>query len=423
MATNPEGNYGFLSRFDVTPEEIERQVDYMVDVLKICDVQFYDWFANYGGQYQAWDSDPKNAFNRAPQPRWWEKESWNDPYFGTTVIRKDTLQAAVRRVQARGARAWAYVQAVGAEHWTLEDASNQAEKRSSCRPPSGAVAGAAFPPVVEYCDGSDGSPADPGFFRLRTLDTNEWYVQRSDWPTARQFPCYLMNKTLAKFQLNAWFGLVFEVFGFSGIHWDTLGNIGEVNAERFGAEEFLHEVRAVLDKQHGRRNHPGKDAASSRAVARLMQTFNNIDIKWWDDASTPQLFTNCVLEFPYTEVWSPEAEECFYERMRKVRAAGLLKIRPVIANYPEGDNGIKTLDSTWTAEKLVQVRATAAFDQGARYWGAVLGRGQRPAQADHRVFPRHCGVDRRQRAGHRGLRAAIRTGGRARGEGGLAEAR
>lgn len=79
MATNPEGNYGFLSQFDVTPEEIERQVDYMVEVLKIFDVQFYDWFANYIGHCQAWDSDPNNAFNRAPQTRWWEKESWDDP--------------------------------------------------------------------------------------------------------------------------------------------------------------------------------------------------------------------------------------------------------------------------------------------------------------------------------------------------------
>lgn len=86
------------------------------------------------------------------------------------------------------------MQAVGAEHWNLEDASNQAEKRSTCRPPSGAVAGAAFPPFVEYCDVSDPSLADPGFFRLRKWGTNEWYMLRSDCPTARQFPCYLMKK-------------------------------------------------------------------------------------------------------------------------------------------------------------------------------------------------------------------------------------
>merc|ERR1712107_300959 len=118
-----------------------------------------------------------------------------DPFFSKNTVRRETLVAAIRRVQERGGRAWAYVQAVGTEHWGLVDVGNEREGSGTKSPPDSIVGSSGsysessawpFPPVAAYDD------ADPGFFKLLRRENDDWMVHRtnlSEHGLFRHFPC------------------------------------------------------------------------------------------------------------------------------------------------------------------------------------------------------------------------------------------
>jgi hypothetical protein len=69
----------------------------------IKEFQFYDWFATY--------SKPTNG------------SSWPDPFMGERRIYLKTILTYIDEIHRQGGRAWAYVQAVGAEEENLADRS------------------------------------------------------------------------------------------------------------------------------------------------------------------------------------------------------------------------------------------------------------------------------------------------------------
>jgi glycosyl hydrolase family 66 len=69
----------------------------------IKEFQFYDWFATY--------SKPTNG------------PSWPDPFKRERQIYRETIQTYIDEIHRRGGRAWASVQAVGADEADLANPS------------------------------------------------------------------------------------------------------------------------------------------------------------------------------------------------------------------------------------------------------------------------------------------------------------
>lgn len=334
-------NYGFLSYYDVSPKIIEQSVDRMFDEVGIRDVQFYDFFDNYAGKNQDYGKDDPRG--KAPFPEWWKAWSWTDPWDSQTKIHSGTVKAATSRVKLRGGKSWAYLQAVGSEHWDLGK-------------PGSHQCGNGYNPGSAQAASATGTD---GVMRLCN-SSGLWTIQES--PT-RVFPAYFMNGALAEYQVAAWVDIVKEL-GFDGIHWDTLGvKAKDYAAESRGVNEFLR-VAGKLLKQHG-----------------LLQTMNMVDTHWWDNSLFPD-----VLHFPYAEIWSPFHEGLFYQRIRGNSYS-------VIANYPGtemngcccttatdchlcakyGEKKYARCPNNYTQQELLEIRWVAAARKGARY--AVVGNG------------------------------------------------
>jgi len=343
---NTSGQYGFLSYFAVAPTEIINQVDDMMDV-GIVDIQFYDWFDNYAGQYQTYIRH--DVRGKDPQPEWWRKDTWTDPWDSHTMVRRDTLTAALDRIRARGGRSWAYLQAVGSEYWDLAGPPNS---KLSCANPFDSVLQNAVPIAA--------SPLNICKLRNHT----NWVFHESP---QRAFPAYFMSADLGVYQSHAWIPIVKEL-GFSGIHWDTLGvKAASYYAESSGVQAFVRSSKPLV------------------AAAGLQQTLNQVDAHWWDR----DLFLSGILAFPYSEVWGPFHEVMFWQQAAGLKGA-------VIANYPGTKlNGCCCITETdchlcadatmfakyencpanVTQDHLLQVRWKEACSTGARY--IVVGNGLR----------------------------------------------
>jgi hypothetical protein len=336
------GNYGFLSRFDASPGEIVTQVDHLMDDLNVRDVQFYDWFDNYAGKYQLFTN--KVPPGKAASSSWWLRATWTDPWFSSRTVRRDTLLAAIQQVRRRGGRAWSYIQVAGSEYWNL---AGQPDGNVPC--------GDRLDPQV-----GDNRPysVDAVGKLCKLIGTGGWFRKQG---SNRSFPAYFMNAALATYQVDAWLPVISDL-GFNGVHWDTLGSIAvDKTAEAEGVSAFLLQAGKLL------------------AVHGLPQTMNQIDTNWWNES----LFNQGVLAFPYSEVWSPEAESLFYAKSPR---------GGVIANYPGSSrNGcccaapgncsttcmprrlFTNCPYNWTQEQVLETRWQAAWDHQVRY--LVVGNG------------------------------------------------
>jgi|GEM_PF-3349096 hypothetical protein len=229
------GEYGFISSSALGPQpesEIRARVAVMARDYGIREFMFYDWFADY--------STPVRG------------DEWKDAFYRSHPVSLATIRSAIDEVHRQGGRAWAYVQAVGAEEGDLE------------------------------------SPA-ADIWKLRT-GQGDWYWHPPG--EKARFPTYFPNEAWARFMVERWAPTVKDL-GFDGIHWDTLGPIaGDRGAETLGIHAFIRTTHGLLEKYE------------------LLQTMNFVELHWWDDAL---IKTYCA--FPYVEVWFHDTERRYYDRM------------------------------------------------------------------------------------------------------------
>ena len=205
----------------------------MVQEYGIREFQFYDWFADY--------STPVAG------------QHWTDSYFHRIAISRHTIEISIDEVHRQGGRAWAYVQAVGAEERGLENPQQD-------------------------------------IWKLRDAQ-NEWYWHPPGTDPPR-FPTYFANAAWARHMASRWARPVKEL-GFDGIHWDTLGRLaGDYAAETAGMHAFIQTARKLLQDQG------------------LYQTMNMVDLAWWD-----RQLVRDNLEFPYVEAWSTTTVKRYYDEM------------------------------------------------------------------------------------------------------------
>ena len=405
-ASRVVGNYGFLSlHFDNGPMLVGL-VGEMMDELGVTDVQFYDWFPNYSGRYQAFQKvsgRTKGVLDRVPtaQPAWWKtaSASWQDPWnFGTeysrTIVAKD-LAAAVAAVRSKGGRAWAYVQSQGSEFYNLAgEALECGDSAAGPETPTWASAsGVLNPQTVSTRPGGPTSPPehwdkDWQIFKIKEEVGGDWRWKCQGDAPGRVIPSYFLNGALAAYQCSAWAEPV-RAFNFSGIHWDTMITPpagATAPAWRDGAKAFVETSAACLAKQG------------------LLQTFNDISLKFGVTVDSDNFGSEGSLMFPYSEIWTHTEEEAFYAGIDPGAGA-------VIAHYPgtskngccsiakrlscaaplrkcaEGCECSQTCDGDsyancplaqgsvyWTQEDLVYARYKEALCKGARY--LIVGNGK-----------------------------------------------
>jgi hypothetical protein len=229
------GGYGFLTDYGSYPEaEAGGRVATLAQTFGIKEFQFYDWFATY--------SKPTNG------------PSWPDPFKGERQIYLKTIKTYIDQIHRQGGRAWAYVQAVGADEADLE----------------GRIA---------------------GIFRLR--DSNNKPYSHPPPPERPRFSAYFLNAEWADHMTDIWWRAVKEL-GFDGIHWDTLGKIaGDPGAEAEGTDKFLRRAKENL------------------TCLGLSQTLNFVDLAWWKS----DFVASGLVEFPYAEVWSDDSKKSYYKVM------------------------------------------------------------------------------------------------------------
>ena len=194
---------------------------------------------------------------------------WTDPYFHHIPISRRTIETCIDEIHRQGGRAWAYVQAIASEDNQLEN------------------------PHRNICKLRDAKGA--------------WYWHPHNVPNPR-FPTYFANGPWAEHMVEIWASPVKQL-GFDGIHWDTLGRIaGDYAAETVGIHAFLSTTHGLLQN------------------CGLRQTMNMVDLAWWDRG-----IVRDDLEFPYAEVWSSQARDCYFSMMDEPEMAG---IHGVFAMYP-----------------------------------------------------------------------------------------
>jgi Glycosyl hydrolase family 66/TIR domain len=256
------GGYGFLTDYGLYPEAQARgRVATLVLTFGIKEFQFYDWFASY--------SKPTIG------------ASWPDPFKGARQIYLETIRTYIDEIHRHGGRAWAYVQAVGAEEDYL---------------------------------------ADPRVRIYRLLDRNGNRCGHPPPPESPRFRTYFLNEAWADRMTGIW-GPAVKDLGFDGIHWDTLGpKAGNYGSEVSGTHEFLRRTKESL------------------ATLGLSQTLNFVDLAWWN----PNLVTSGLVAFPYAEVWSMASEKRYYAGMNHPALAGRWG---VMAFYPKVDKPEGSTDS------------------------------------------------------------------------------
>jgi hypothetical protein len=194
------GEYGYLTAFHCQSDgEARARIRTMAREFGIREFQLYDWFADY--------STPTRGAR------------WTDPFFRRREICRATLTTYIDEIHRQGGRAWAYVQAVGAEETKWADAARQI-----------------FP----------------------LISNGQWY-----WHAGR-FPCYFLNDAWARHMVATWAPTVKQL-GFDGIHWDTLGALApNYAAEAAGVHAFLGTTQAELRR------------------FSLRQTMNFVNLSWWN---------------------------------------------------------------------------------------------------------------------------------------------
>lgn len=194
------GEYGYLTAFHCQSDsEARGRIRTMAREFGIGEFQLYDWFADY--------STPTSG------------SRWTDPFFRKREICRQTLTTYIDEIHRQGGRAWAYVQAVGAEETSWANPVRQI-----------------FP----------------------LMHNGQWHRH------ANRFPCYFLNPAWARHMVERWAPAVREL-GFDGIHWDTLGALApNYAAEAAGVHAFLKATQAEL-RRYG-----------------LLQTMNFVDMAWWD---------------------------------------------------------------------------------------------------------------------------------------------
>jgi hypothetical protein len=199
-AVGLRGEYGYLTDFRCQSDaEARARIRTMAREFGIREFQLYDWFADY--------STPTRGAR------------WTDPFFRRREICRATLSAYISEIHRQGGRAWAYVQAVGAEETSWANAARQ-------------------------------------IFPLMRGGRWHWHAGR--------FPCYFLNGAWARHMAARWAPEIRQL-GFDGIHWDTLGALASDRAaETAGTHAFLRTTQAEL-RRHG-----------------LLQTLNFVDLAWWD---------------------------------------------------------------------------------------------------------------------------------------------
>ena len=261
------GNYGFLTCFAEEPEPQTRaRIATMAGRFGVREFQLYDWFADYATPVAG--------------------AKWTDPYFHRREICRRTLEVYTDEIHRHGGRAWAYVQAVGAEETNLADPAKDILKLVTAK--------------------------------------GEWYWHPPGVPQPR-FPTYFANAAWAEHMVARWAPAVKQL-GFDGIHWDTLGRIaGDYGAETVGMHAFIRRAQELL-----------------RPFA-LQQTFNFVDLAWWDRA----LVRSC-LAFPYSETWTAAIANQYYAEMDSPDMAG---VGGVFAMYPS-----EGVPAGWTETDVICAR-------------------------------------------------------------------
>lgn len=194
------GEYGYLTAFHCQSDsEARNRIRAMARDFGVREFQFYDWFADYSTPTQG--------------------ARWTDPFFRKREICKATLAAYIDEIHRQHGRAWAYVQAVGAEE-TLW--------------------------------------ANPARHIYPLIHNGVWHRH------AGRFPCYFLNGAWARHQVAVWAPTIRQM-GFDGVHWDTLGALApDYPAETGGVRDFLVTALEELKRY------------------KLKQTLNFVDMAWWD---------------------------------------------------------------------------------------------------------------------------------------------
>jgi Glycosyl hydrolase family 66/KAP family P-loop domain len=259
------GGYGFLTDYGPHPEAQARaRVKKLAETYGIKEFQFYDWFATY--------SKPTNG------------SSWPDPFKHERQIDRETIRTYIDEIHQQGGRAWACVQAVGAEEADLADPS-------------------------------------AGIYEL--LDRDGKHYQHS--PEVPRFWTYFLNEAWADRMTGIW-GLPVKKLGFDGIHWDTLGpKAGDYGAEVNGTHAFLRRAKRNL------------------ADLGLSQTLNFVDLAWWD----PDLVASGLVAFPYAEVWSHALEERYYAAMNDPALAGIWGVMAFYPTVDTGWTDSEVMLARW----------------------------------------------------------------------------
>lgn len=298
------GNYGFVSA-GFSDALLLQNVTRLVQDYHVTDVQFYDWFPNYSGIFQAFP--PTRA---APvSPSWFhDATSWSTPWNGERTVEAAVLKGAIDVVNKNSARPWAYVQSQTSEFLTLAGAGTPNRPLAPDQPQG--IKAADFDAACLKLSASDKNtyvdiskifkqPSDSIDKLMNSClsGTGSCWIcqpQTASNPQAdRIIPGYFLNAALARYQCYAW-GEAVHALGFFGIHWDTMITVSDKQAQINGALEFVREAQTLLWHDY-----------------TLHQTFNDIKMDF-GIVQTPELFPG-VLHFPYAELWDdPETESRNY---------------------------------------------------------------------------------------------------------------
>ena len=308
----PPWLYGFVAAGFSDPNLPALVASYM-RTYSVKDVQFYDWFPNYSGVYQAFPAT--SAKSPKPLPGWWTGDApWTDPFFRSRAIDPKLLREAIKAVQAAGGRAWAYVQSQASEYAELAGAGpppcggQRGAKDASC-----VATVAALQKACPLCCSVDLSAATacPELFgggaeplcRLYGADGKR-FCASSDGAFRAPLAAFANDAALARYQCSAWIPPV-KAFGFDGVHWDVMAVPGG-GAAPHGGLAFLTAAKPLLQQ------------------ADLLQTFNDVSLDF--QVSSERVFgPDGLLLFPYTEVWSDSEAE---------RAMAARAPDAVVAAYP-----------------------------------------------------------------------------------------
>eukprot|EP00929_Paragymnodinium_shiwhaense_P103107 TRINITY_DN6639_c1_g1_i1.p1 TRINITY_DN6639_c1_g1~~TRINITY_DN6639_c1_g1_i1.p1 ORF type:complete len:335 (-),score=25.60 TRINITY_DN6639_c1_g1_i1:332-1336(-) len=278
------GEYGFLTQFaGLSEQEARNRVQDMYTSFGVLEFQFYDAFEGY--------SSP-------PQPH---KASWTNKAREIITGQKDPnvdraiLKAYISEIDKLGGRSWLYVQAMGC------DRNDTAARTLDCG-------------KLLSCSGSHEAFLDA------VVLTEEW---------ARRFA-------------PQW-AIFAKSLGFSGIHWDTLGNHGK-DADGKHQSDLGCDVAAFLRaalpllREHG-----------------VAQTCNFVDGFGWDKALYSGIgWSKHIVAFPYWEVWTvPDVEEQFFAAASACGGGAVFVCYPGQSETHEGERQNMHARGRWPFDLII----------------------------------------------------------------------